>query len=90
MFTLVFLAKMAVKKSYKKDTTRKFQPMIKGSQNTMQCAYSFVQCFLPEEKLIFVANPFLANLAWYLGWFSVRMSVLEKRSAPKKRGTPGI
>lgn len=38
---------------------------------------------LPEENCTFVANPFFANLAWYLGWFSVRMLVLEKRSAPR-------
>lgn len=37
----------------------------------------------PEEKLTLVASPFFANLAWCLGWFSVRMSVLEKRSAPR-------
>lgn len=43
----------------------------------------FLFSALPEEKFIFVANPFFANLAWYLGWFSVRTLVLEKRSAPK-------
>lgn len=47
------------------------------------CLECFEMCILPDEKFIFVASPFLANLAWYLGWFSVRMSVLEKTSAPK-------
>lgn len=41
---------------------------------------------VPEEKIILVAKPFFANLAWYLEWFSERMSVTEKRSAPKNSG----